>query len=104
MVATVDVTAKPEGSLINSSAFLQKMLRLSKSKSAMSIVEPNINLKRFISSQPAKVIVTVEGKVRVRRNARIAQASLSCFLMSQYAYLSSPKRVDPYNIDYCVST
>lgn len=75
----MDVTAKPEGSLINSSAPLQKMLRLSKSMRAMPIVEPNINLKMFILSLPAKVLVIVEGKVGVIRNTRIARAPLSSF-------------------------
>ena len=40
----------------------------------MPTVEPSINLKMFISSQPTKILVMVEGEVRARGNARIAHA------------------------------
>lgn len=57
---------------------------------AMPIVEPNINLKMFISSLPAKILVIVEGKVGVRRNARIAQAPLSSFFFYCVSMLIYP--------------
>ncbi|ASP48487.1 hypothetical protein B5D82_12350 [Cognaticolwellia beringensis] len=63
----------------------------------MPIVEPNINLKMFILSLPAKVLAMVEGKVAVRRYARIAQAPLLSFFFYCVSMLiyPPPKRVGP---------
>lgn len=51
MVATIDDTAKPEGSSISCSAPLPKNTAL-KPKVAILIVEPTINLKISILSEP----------------------------------------------------
>jgi len=68
------------------------------------MVEPSINLKMFISSEPAKILVTVKASVGASRKAKIAQAPCHpLFLWYLYVFHPIVKRICTNNTPYALS-